>query len=364
MFEARAPALRSLLVALLITLAANAGAQGGVALNDPVAFAPPPPTPPLFDPPRGEQRIVVFGDFNGPYGALDYPAPVARVLAAITEVWRPDLLLSPGDVIAGQSRELSAARLAAMWQAFDASVAAPLRSAGVPYAFAVGNHDASNLRAKGAALFPRDRAAAAEYWGQEMYGTNLAYLDREDFPFNYSFRHGEAFIAVIDASSATVSDEQRRWLNEALAGNAARSARLRIVVGHLPLVAVGEGRDGPGETIVAAPALTQLLIRRQVDLYVSGHHAAYYPGTLGELELLFAGGIGARRLLGDERPARSTVTLIDIWHEPLQLVYTTFDAATFARIEARDLPAELATGVKLSARSGPPRAGPAAGPGD
>jgi len=251
-----------------------------------------------------------------------------------------------------------------MWQAFDEVSAAPLRAAEVPYAFAVGNHGASSLTANGTYQFPLDRAAAAAYWGQAMYDSNLAYVDREDFPFNYSFRHGEVFIAVIDASSAVVDDDQRRWLDDTLAGNAARSARLRIVVGHLPLVAVGEGRDGPGETLAAAPALTALLERRQADLYISGHHAAYYPGTLGELELLFAGGIGARRLLGDERPARSTVTLIDIWNEPLHLTYTTFDAATFDRLEAHDLPGELVGGVRLSNRSGPARVGPAARPGD
>src|SRR5690606_37062824 len=129
-------------------------------------------------------------------------------------------------------------------------------------------------------------------------------------------------------------------------------ARLRLVVGHLPLVAVGEGRDRPGETITEAAALASLLGRHGVDLYISGHHAAYYPGRLGDLELLFAGGIGARRLLGDERPARSTLTLIDIWHEPLRLVYTTFEAASLTRLEPLGMPLELASGVELSSRAG------------
>ena len=37
---------------------------------------------PAFDPPRGNVRLVLFGDFNGPYGSLDYPVAVARTVAA------------------------------------------------------------------------------------------------------------------------------------------------------------------------------------------------------------------------------------------------------------------------------------------
>lgn len=318
-----------------------------------------------YDPPRGEQRIVVFGDFNGPYGSLIYPPPVATVLTAITEVWRPDLLLSPGDVIAGQSRELTAAQLRDMWQSFDHAVAGRLRAAGVPYAFAMGNHDASSLGASdGGYLFERDRESAAHYWEQEMYRTNLAYVDRSNFPFDYSFRTGDTYLAVIDASSATISGAQRAWLAASLATPAARGARARIVVGHLPLVAVGEGRDRPGEVVADAGELVRLFEAADVDLYISGHHAAYYPGRLGDLELLFAGGVGARRLLGDERPPRSTVTVIDLWHDPLQLVYTTFDASTLAVLAPESLPAELVGGVRLSSRANPAIAGGRAGAGE
>lgn len=307
----------------------------------------------VIDPPRGELRFVVLGDFNGPYGSLSYPAPLARVLRAVTGTWRPDLLLSPGDVVAGQSRSLSADDLAALWQAFDANVATKLREAGVPFAFAMGNHDGSSLTDRaGAYLYPLDRAAAQAYWGQEMYRANLAYLDRADFPFNFTFRFDEAFVAVIDASSATVSAAQRAWLAGALASTPAREAGLRVVVGHLPLAAVGEGRDAPGEVIAEAEALLALLEEGGVDMYVSGHHAAYYPGRLGEVELLFAGGIGARRLLGHDADPRSTVTVVDVWHSPLRFAYSTFDAATLEPLEVHGLPLALPSGVRLSGRAG------------
>ena len=46
-----------------------------------VATANAQPTP-TFDPPRGDVRLVVFGDFNGPYGSLEYPAAVAATVRA------------------------------------------------------------------------------------------------------------------------------------------------------------------------------------------------------------------------------------------------------------------------------------------
>lgn len=291
------------------------------------------------DPPRGDLRVAVFGDFNGPYGALEYPAPVTKVVRAIAEVWRPDLLLSPGDVIAGQKASLSDEHRSRMWTAFDREVAGPLREAGIPYAVAMGNHDASSLPdAGGGYLFGRDRIAAEAYWRDPRHDGGVRYVDRERHPFDHAFRAGEAFVAVIDASSARVTPEQRAWLGEVLRRPEATSARLRIVVGHLPLVPVARGREGPGEVVADADGLRRVLEDGRVDAYVSGHHAAYFPGRLGDLELLFAGGVGARRLLAGDAPPRSTVTLVDAWYAPFELRYTTFDVATMEVVAAASLP--------------------------
>lgn len=247
-----------------------------------------------YDPPRGDTRFVVLGDFNGPYGSTTYPASLARVIAAVTEVWRPDAVLFPGDVVAGQSRELSRERLDAMWRAFDEHVAAPLRAAGIAYALAVGNHD---------------------------------------------------------ASSPLVTAERREWLAAQLASEPARQAAVRIVVGHLPLVPVSVGREAPGERLAAAEEIAALLREGCVSAYVSGHHAAYYPGVWDGLELLAAGGIGARRLLGWDGRPRSTVTVVDVWEAAGELTYATFDVETLEPLGGEDLPAALPGGVTLSARA-------------
>ncbi len=315
-----------------------------LALTSAVAQSPPG---------RGELRIAVFGDFNGPYGATEYPRLVARALDLITEEWRPDLLLSPGDVIAGQSRALQAADLEAMWQAFDRDIAEPLRAAQIPYAVALGNHDASSLRGRdGAYLFAADRDAAAAYWGAPQYGENLAYVDRTDHPFNYSFTHGGAFVIVLDASSARLGEAQAAWVAGQLQGQEARRAGVRIAVGHLPLVPVSRGRETPGEYLADGQELARAWADGGLDLYVSGHHAAFYVGAVAGLEALFTGGVGGKVLLAGDDKARSTVTLVDLWFEPLRIRYTTVDLATLEAIALESLPPRIVSEagvVELSA---------------
>lgn len=317
-----------------------------------LAYAPTASAQPaaVHDPPRGDMRVVVFGDFNGPYGSLDYPAAVARTMLAITEHWRPDLFLSPGDLIAGQDRSLPDDHFDRMWATFDRVVAEPLRLAGIPYAAAMGNHDGSSLPGPAAAvgggggfLFERERAAARRYWSEPWHAQGLGELLAADAPFGYGFRLGPLFVAIVDASSARLGDAQLEGLRELLATPEATGAELRWVVGHLPLVAVSVGRDRPGEVLADPEAVRDLLLAAGVDSYISGHHAAYFPGHWEGLELLQAGGVGARRLLGWDAPPRSTVTLVDLWWGPPAptVRYSTFDVATMALLPADALPASL-----------------------
>lgn len=296
----------------------------------------------LFDPARGELRFVVFNDFNSSYGQTSYVPAVLQAVELIGEVWLPDLVLGAGDLVAGQSRLLPDDSFEEMWAAFDRYIAEPLRRAGIPYAFAMGNHDASSLRrADGAYLFRREREAARSYWQQPMYHTNLAYLDRSDFPFHYSFTFGPVFIAVWDASSAQLKPEQLTWLEQELSRPEAAGAALRLVMGHLPLYGVAVGRNLAGEVLPDGDAIRDLLESHAVDTYISGHHHAYYPGRRGALNLLNTGGVGPRPLLGAPLRSRTTLTLMDIDLEPVQVRYTTFDIATWRVIDIEDLPEHI-----------------------
>lgn len=289
------------LSALLLALAAACGSPGA---------GPAPRAAP--DPPRGELRVVVVSDLNGSYGSTDYEPTVERAVALIRDVWRPDLVLAAGDLIAGQRPSLSDARVRAMWAAFDSVVARPLREAGIPFAFTVGNHDASAYPAHA-----RDRALAAEHWRDPARVPRLAFVDSAAFPFRYAFRRGEVFFLSWDASYAgtALDTAQTAWAERVLSGPEARGAAMRIALGHLPLHAVAEGRDRAGEVLEAPDSLRALLERHGVHTYVSGHHHAYYPGRRGRLDLLHAGalGQGPRPLLGSDLPPSHTVTVLDLW---------------------------------------------------
>jgi hypothetical protein len=124
------------------------------------------------------------------------------------------------------------------------------------------------------------------------------------------------------------------WLQKQLTGESARRAAFRIVLGHLPLFSVAEGRDRPGEVLAGTDSLVALLQGLDVDMYISGHHHAYYPARRGRLELLHAGAVGdgPRPLLGRPEPSPRTVTLLDF-----DAAARTIDINTFAL--AGDAPA-------------------------
>jgi endonuclease/exonuclease/phosphatase family metal-dependent hydrolase/3',5'-cyclic AMP phosphodiesterase CpdA len=266
-------------------------------------------------------RVVVLSDLNSSYGSTEYEPEVAAAVARAVEEWRPDLVLIAGDMVAGQRPALEDAQVRAMWAAFDSVVAAPLRSAGIPLAVTVGNHDAS-----GHPGHERDRSLAFEYW--RSHGPTVRVLEGGTFPFRYAFTVGDVFFLVLDASTGGVVADtaQMAWVGRALATPEARSARLRFSLGHVPLYAVAEGRDRPGEVQGSADSLRTVLETGGVRLHVSGHHHAYYPGRRGSLELLHTGALGQspRPLLGSDAPPMKTVTVLDLFPAGDSLVEHTY----------------------------------------
>ena len=282
--------LRNLLVLMLLVPAALAG-----------GFALPPE--------RGELRVLVLGDFNGPYGSVGYGRPLLDLLAGISH-FDADLVLLPGDLIAGQDRSLPDQQFSRMWDAFEREVAAALRSAGVPFAAALGNHDGSSLRSAGQYTFAREREAAAEYWHAVRDRLGVQAADSSDYPFNWSFTFGDLFVIVWDASSAMIDSAQTEWLFSQLQSAEAQEAELRWLVGHLPLVGIAERRDRPGEVLPDGAELAQ------AGAGWPGHFVVVIrpPGTgrARGLQLLMSGGIVAgphhRRRAGPP-----TVTVADLW---------------------------------------------------
>jgi hypothetical protein len=328
-----------------------------IAPVSPVALSPPPtpsPTPKpspglleqqgIFNPPRGDVRIVVISDLNSQYGSTEYEPEVDRAIALLPG-WSPDLVLCGGDMVAGQSPSLTKPQIQAMWEAFDQHVGVPLRRANIPYGFTMGNHDASGaLGINGGFLFNKERDLAAAHWNDPRHNPGVTFVDKTGYPFYYTFLQNDIFFLVWDASTGQIPASQIAWAERSLASPIAQAAKLRMAIGHLPLYAVSVGRDDPGEYLDRADELRSLLERHHVHTYISGHHHAYYPGHVGQLQTLHSGilGSGVRPLLGSDLPPMKTLTVIDVDLEKTDTVYTTYNATTFQIVDQKSLPRAIA----------------------
>ncbi len=299
------------------------------------------------DPKRGDVRIVVISDLNSAYGSTSYEPEVGLAIALIPD-WNPDLVLAGGDMVAGQKKELSNAQVQAMWNAFDEVVRQPLDAAGIPFGFTIGNHDGSGAKRQGEFWFARDRALASSYWND--VNPDLPFVDRAQFPFYYSFLQDEVFYLVWDASTAELGEQQLAWAEGQLASEVAQGAKARLVIGHLPLYPVAVRRDRPGEFLNNADQLRQLLEDYDVHTYISGHNHAYYPGEMGELDLLHAGALGGgpRQLLGSEAEPFKALTVVDLFFEDgassgdkAQKVYQTYRLPEMTLVDAGTLPEKI-----------------------
>lgn len=295
--------------------------------------------PPAAQAPAAPTTIAVISDLNSGYGSTSYDAEVSSAVAHIVK-WQPDLVLIAGDMIAGQRPSLTDENVRAMWQAFDSVVAAPLRAARIPLAFTLGNHDGS-----GYPNHTRDRRLATEYWRNTLHTPRVRFEDRTMYPLYYAFTAGDVFIAAMDASTGEMHRDsaQLAWLRNVFASFAARAAKQRIVLGHVPLYAVAEGRNLRGEIQGEPEVLRALLENAGVNMYVSGHHHAYYPGRRGALSLLHAGaaGSGPRVLIGTSGPAYKTITLLRVFGDSIEDTTWRIAGDSLSPVFVSDLPSRI-----------------------
>jgi hypothetical protein len=297
----------------------------------------------FYAPVRGDARIVVISDLNSQYGSTEYEPEVHQAIALLPD-WQPDLVLCSGDMVAGMSTQLSDEQVQAMWAGFDRVIGAPLRKANLPLGFTLGNHDASgSLGAGGQLPFERDRRIAAAYWNS--HPPQIQFIDREHFPFYYSFTQNNIFFMVWDASSTVISAQQLAWAEKSLNSAAAQQAPLRIAVGHLPLYGIAVGREKPGEFLDQAETLRSFLEKNHVHTYISGHDHTYFPGHRGALQLLQTGalGTGPRHWLDSDLSPRKTLTVVDVGLADASTRYTTYDLTNQTLLDAKILPRMITT---------------------
>lgn len=301
-------------------------------------------------------RVAVISDLNGAYGSTRYETSVADALEGIVAL-KPDLVLSTGDMVAGQRLHppLTRDAVEAMWRSFHATVTAPLRAAGIPLAVTPGNHDASAYPAFGA-----ERELYAAEW--QARRPSLRFIDAAHYPFHYAFAVDEVLFVSLDVTRVGRLDgEQLVWLDALLARHG-REFRHRVVFSHLPIHAFTQGR----ETEVSGDAeLERLLAHHGVELYLSGHHHAFYPGWHAGIRYVSQAclGAGPRALLGTHAPSPRAVTWLEFDGADLRIAALTGPRLA-VRVDIAALPREIrsdsATLLRDDLRPGAHSASPAA----
>ncbi|HEY1010649.1 MAG TPA: metallophosphoesterase, partial [Daejeonella sp.] len=248
-------------------------------------------------------KICVISDLNSSYGSVLYSEDVSAVVKHLSII-KPDIVVCGGDMVAGQKASLTEQNIAAMWQSFNETILKPVSKLNIPFGFTVGNHDASPS-------YDTDRMLAAEFWKQNRALTRLNFVDSTHFPFYFSYIENNVFFISWDAAGSKIKPEVFEWIRRQLNGKIAKRARLRILLGHLPLFPVVESKNKPGEVISNADSTLTLLKENGVDLYISGHQHAFFPGQKKGVRLLNAGAIGdgPRKIMGHPEAARKAYTI-------------------------------------------------------
>jgi acid phosphatase type 7 len=282
----------------------------------------------LASPPSGDRsfRFVVMSDMNSSYGSTEYNPTVHNSVGLVTQIVRPELVVSAGDLVAGQKRGLTDEQVYAMWDGFARAVTTPLREEGIPFAPVPGNHDASGYPA-----FAREREIYQEVWRRDDRQPALDFIDDTQFPLYYTFRHKGAFFMALDVTTLEpLSEQQWAWMEQQLA--AAKEAPLRIVMCHVPPYPVAIGRE---KEIIPAPdndRLRELFVEHGVDVFFTGHHHAYFKGRKQGLNLvsLNACGNGPRSLIGTQHPQPQSFLVVDVMDGQLQDLFAVqYDGAIF-----------------------------------
>ena len=278
-------------------------------------------------------KIAVISDLNSGYGSTVYHPDVTAALKEIDSL-KPDMILCAGDMVAGQKSSLTEQNLAEMWESFKVNVLLPIKAMKVPFAFTVGNHDAS-------ANFKKDRAATQKFWNDNQADLGLNFIDKENFPFYYSYTKNDVFFISWDAASSTVQADVYQWMEKQLNSEKAKKAKLRILLGHLPIYAIVDSKNKPGEVLASTKQTADFFKKNNINLYISGHQHAYYPAGEDGLRLLNTGciGEGPRKLIGDSTSATRAYTIIEIPMKSYKdFTYRTFIPNKRTEIKLAQLP--------------------------
>ena len=276
-------------------------------------------------------RVVVISDLNGSYGSTDYAPRIDKAIDRVIEL-RPDLVISTGDMVAGQRRpHLGRKQVLAMWSAFHRVISDRLKAAGIPFAVTPGNHDASAYHG-----FEHERAIYRDQWLPRKPG--LKYLDESDYPFFYAFEmKGVRFVSLDATVLGPLRGDQLERLEKLAAG-----AETVVTFSHLPLWPFAVNRE---REIIGDHALESLYKRRGVDMHLSGHHHAYYPGVKESVLYVSQAclGGGSRKLIGDRHRSAHSFTVVEFGDSGEISVYALKEPDYRNRVDLGTLPEKIVT---------------------
>jgi hypothetical protein len=272
--------------------------------------------------------VAVVADLNSSYGSTTYTADVHDAVSRIVEL-SPDLVLSAGDMVAGQKLGLD---YEGMWEGFHEAVTDPLEAAGIPLAVSPGNHDASAYSG-----YEEEREI---YWSEWVARRpDLDFIDDSNYPFYYSFAFEDAIFISIDATKVGPLDKaQMAWLEQQISAEYPH----RILFSHVPLYPFSEGQE---TSIIGDEALEDLVVDKGVELWISGHHHAYYPGRRKALRLVGMAclGTGTRPLIGESENSPTSFVLMEVGNGTIGV--EAYSGDDFTELVLRDaLPSSIGSG--------------------
>ena len=223
-----------------------------------------------------------------------------------------------------------------MRSAFHAQVSEPIKAAGIPLAVTPGNHDASAYSG-----FVLERDIYAGQWADRR--PTVRFVDDAAYPFHYAFALGDVLFVSVDATVVgRLPKAQMDWLDELLTTEGPRY-RYRVMFSHVPLWPFALGRIAE---IIGDPKLQALLEAADVDLYLSGHHHAFYPGSRGGVAFVSQACLssGPRRLVSTNHRADKAFTIATFGEKEIGLA--AFKAPRYAEtIPWITLPQRITTEV-------------------
>ncbi len=293
------------------------------------------PSTPIVSVEGEDLRIVVISDLNGSYGSVDYNSRIDVAISKISTM-RPDLVLVTGDMVAGQKSGLN---YEAMWDGFHRTVTVPLSMASIPVFVTPGNHDASAYSG-----FEKERAIYKREW--ESYQSDyindsqeITKVDMSNYPFYYSFAFKNSLFISLDGTKTSELDSaQKNWLLSQVKTDV--QYKNKVIFSHLPFHPVAQGREND-YIRDASNSLYKELKASGVNLFLSGHHHAYYPGVYDGTRFVSQSclGSGPRKPISSSSVSKYSFTVVDFGED---IKVDAYDYPSFSRPVSRSsLPSRI-----------------------